>query len=150
MYNDRILPFDLDSEEAVLGSCFIDFEAIAKVADFLLPGDFYREKNQWTFEAMLKLYKEGKPTNQIIVAHELAKTKKLEAVGGAPYISHCISQTPTSVHVRYYAEIVKDCSARRKLIRESHRNINKAYDETKPLRKRGGINLGVNNICDAR
>ena len=118
-YNE-LPPHDLAAEEAVLGSCFIDFEAIAKVS-WLKAEDFYRDKNQWIWGEMLKLHREGKPTNQIIVGHALAQQGKLEAMGGAAYISECIRLTPPSVHVKYYADIVKDCSERRqKLIRATH------------------------------
>ena len=132
-YNE-LPPHDLAAEEAVLGSCFIDFEALAKVA-WLRPEDFYREKNQWVFSAMLKLHQEGKPTNQIIVGHALAQQGKLEAMGGAAYISECIRLTPTSVHVKYYADIVKDCAERRQKLREADKLVREAYKPKLPTKK---------------
>lgn len=134
MYKDSPVPSDLAAEESVLGSCFIDFEAISKIANFLKPEHFYREKNQWVFTAMLRVHAEGKPTNQIIVAHALAGEGKLAAMGGAAYISECIRCTPTSVHVKYYAEIVKDCYERRLKLRKAHHLIAEAYS-AKPQRK---------------
>lgn len=134
MYWDKLPPHDLDAELAVLGSCFIDFKAIFKIADFLKPSDFYREKNQWVFAAMLKLRKEGRPTNQIIVAHELAKEGKLKALGGADYINESVRVTPTSVHVKYYAEIVKDCSERRLKLHKASQLTVEAYDR-KPTKR---------------
>lgn len=138
MYKDvKTPPNDLDSEFAVLGSCFIDFEAISKVASYLTPADFYQEKNQWLFSVMLRLHAEGKPTNQILVAYELAKKNRIDAMGGAAYISWCIAQTPTSVHVKYYADIVKDCSERRGKLRAATQLVNEAYGEksAKPPKK---------------
>jgi len=109
-------PHDLDAEEAVLGSLLIDPEAIDCVVKWLLPQDFYREKNRWTFECCLEAQRWGQPTNQIIVASELARRHQLEASGGAAYISHLVSSTPTSVHVEHYAQIVYRLSFMRKLI----------------------------------
>ena len=128
-------PWDEASETAVLGSCFVDFDAISKVANHLKAADFYREKNQWVWAAMLKLYKDGKPTNQIIVAHALAGEgskgiSKLKAMGGAAYISYCIDQTPTSVHIKYYADIVKDCSERRQKLIRASQLVKEAYSPT--------------------
>jgi len=46
MNDDRMPPYDLDAEEAVLGSLLIESEAAHKVADLLHPSDFYRDRNQ--------------------------------------------------------------------------------------------------------
>ena len=46
MYAERLLPHDMDAEEAVVGSLLIDGEAITTVSSFLKAQDFYREKNR--------------------------------------------------------------------------------------------------------
>jgi len=118
--NIKLPPHDVDSEEAVLGSLLIDPEAIFKVAPLLRPEDFYREKNRWAYESCVSLYDRKEAINQITVAHDLARQQRLEAVGGAPYISHLVSQVPTSVHAEYYANIVRRLSLMRRLIAASN------------------------------
>ena len=115
----KLPPHDLDSEEAVLGSLLIDPEAIYKIAPILKMEDFYREKNRWTYESCISLYERKEAINQITVAHDLARQHRLEAVGGAHYMSHLISQVPTSVHVEHYANIVRRLSTMRRLIAAS-------------------------------
>lgn len=114
--NVKLPPHDLDAEEAVLGSLLIDTEAMAKIAGWLHAQDFYREKNRWTYEACVDLHRRGEPTNQIIIAHEMARRQRLEPAGGAAYLSHLVSQVPTAVHVEYYAQIVQRLAVMRKLI----------------------------------
>ncbi|HEY49845.1 MAG TPA: replicative DNA helicase [Dehalococcoidia bacterium] len=116
----KLPPHDLDAEEAVLGSILIDPEAIVKVNAFLNPNDFYREKNRWTYDSCVQLFDRKEAINQITVAHELARQHKLEAAGGAEYLSHLVSQVPTSVHVEYYANIVRRLSMMRRLISASN------------------------------
>ncbi len=116
----RVAPHDLDAEEAVLGSLLIDPEAIFKVVTSLSAEDFYREKNRWTYECCLLIYERREAINQVTVAHELARRQQLEAAGGAAYLSHLISQVPTSVHVEYYANIVRRLSMMRRLISASN------------------------------
>jgi replicative DNA helicase len=118
--NVKLPPHDLDSEEAVLGSLLIDPEAISKIADILKPEDFYREKNRWTYESCVDLYERMEAINQITVAQDLARRQRLEAVGGAAYMSHLVSQVPTSVHIEYYANIVRRLSMMRRLIAVSN------------------------------
>ena len=48
----------------------------------------------------------------ITIAHELAKRDQLEASGGADYLNHCVSQTPTSVFVAPFSRIDGDSVCR--------------------------------------
>jgi len=135
MNHDRQTPSSLDSEEAVLGSLLIDPEAIETVARILKPDDFFRDKNRWIFQAMLNLYNRKVPNDQITVAHELARKKLLEPMGGTSYLGYLVSEVPTSVHVKYYAEIVKEYSERRELIARGQQMVEDGCNQTKPLKR---------------
>jgi len=92
--------YSLEAEEAVLGSCLIDPEAIFQIT--LKPSDFYRDKNQWVFGAFLSLA-------------DKSEGQKLDAIGGSAYLSHLVANCATSVHIRHYAGIVKKHSLQREL-----------------------------------
>jgi len=113
---ERLPPHNIEAEEAVIGSLLVDPEAILKTTIFLKPEAFYREKNQWLYEACLSLYERNEAINQITVAQELTRQGKLEEVGGVAYLSHLVSVLPTSVHVEYYAQIVHRLAVMRRLI----------------------------------
>jgi len=114
--NERLLPHDIEAEEAVLGSLLIDPDAILKVVTFLKREDFYDDTHASIYEACVSLYQRGDAINQITVAHELNRLERLERVGGASYLSHVIGAVPTSVHVEYYGHIVERMSVMRRLI----------------------------------
>ena len=116
MFAEKLPPHDIEAEEAVIGSLVIDSDAIFKIATFLKTEHFYREKNQWAYEACFFLYERNEAINQVTVAHELARRERLQAVGGAAYLSHLIANVPTSVHVEHYAQIVHRTSVMRRLI----------------------------------
>ncbi len=118
MYGEKLPPHDIDAEEAVIGSLLIDGAAIYKIATFLNQQDFYHEQNQWLYGACLSLYQrpENEAINQITVAQELDRRGKLEACGGAAYLSHLISIVPTSLDIEHYAQIVYRLSVMRHLI----------------------------------
>jgi replicative DNA helicase len=145
--NAKLPPHDLDAEEAVLGSLLIDPEAIFKVVTLLKAEDFYREKNRWTYESCWQLYDRKEAINQITVAHELARRQQLEAAGGAAYLSHLVSQVPTSVHVEYYSNIVRRLSVMRQLISASNQIAAIAYesppDSDDALDRAEGILFGL-------
>lgn len=128
MNDDRMPPCDLDAEEAVLGSLLIDSEAIRKVADVLRPVDFYRDKNQWVYEASFLLHDRDEAINQITVANELARANHLEACGGSDFLSNLILSVPTSVHIEYYAGIVRRLSVMRDIINAADKIAEIGYE----------------------
>ncbi len=116
MTTDKLPPHDIEAEEAVLGSLLVDSGAIYKIATGVAPEDFYREKNLWVYQACFDLSQRNEAIDQVTVAHELSRAARLEAVGGAAYLSHLVSNVATSVHIEHYAQIVHRLSVMRRLI----------------------------------
>jgi len=113
---EKLPPHDTDAEEAVNGSLLIDGSAIYKIDTFLQQQDFYSERNREIYGACLSLYQRNEAINQITVAQELARQEKLEACGGAAYLSHLVASCPTSLDIEHYAQIVYRLSMMRNLI----------------------------------
>jgi len=128
MVTEKLPPHDIDAEEAVIGSLLIAGDAIFKIATYLGPEDFYREKNQWVYEACFSLYERSEVIDQLTAAHELEHRQRLEAVGGPAYLSHLISIVPTSVHIEHYAQIVHRMSLMRRLINAGEQIKALGYD----------------------
>jgi replicative DNA helicase len=116
VHDDRLPPHNIEAEEAVIGSLLIDPEAIRSIDIFLKAEDFFREQNQWLYEACCSLDTRGEAIDEITVAQEMARRGKLENVGGASYLSHLVAIIPTSVHVEHYARIVHRLAIIRRLI----------------------------------
>ena len=116
MYAEKLLPHDINAEEAVIGSLLIDGDCLSRVSHFLRPQDFYREKNRYLYESCLALFQRGEGINQITVAHELSLQNRIDEVGGVSYLSHLIYVVPSPVHVEYYASIVSLTSTQRRVI----------------------------------
>ena len=55
MYAEKLLPHDIEAEEAVIGSMLIDGESFLQISSTLTPDDFYREKNRLCFAACVGL-----------------------------------------------------------------------------------------------
>jgi replicative DNA helicase len=104
VYTEKLPPHDIDAEEAVTGSLLIDGTAIYRISTLLQSPDFYSERNSLAYEACLSLYQRSEAINQITVAQELARREKLEACGGAAYLSHLIAICPTSLDIEHYAQ----------------------------------------------
>src|SRR5512133_1080277 len=103
---DRIPPQNLEAEVSVLGSILLDKEAIVRVADILLPDDFYSDANRLVFEEMLWLYEHHQPIDVVTLTNRLTEKGNLEEIGGATYLSQLASAVPSAAHVVSYAKIV--------------------------------------------
>jgi replicative DNA helicase len=116
MYAEQLPPHDIDAEEAVIGSLLIDGESINRIATLVSPGDFYRDRNRWCYDACQALYQRGDAINQLTVSHELGLGNHFDDIGGPAYLSHLVAMVPTSVHAEHYARIVNRTATMRRLI----------------------------------
>ena len=116
MIAEKLPPHDIEAEEAVIGSLIVDPDAIFKIVTFLAPEDFFDETHKVIYQACLSLHQRNEVINQITVAHELMRQNRLEQIGGAAYLSHLISITPTPLYVEHYARIISNAAAMRRLI----------------------------------
>jgi replicative DNA helicase len=128
MINEKLPPYDVEAEEAVIGSLLIDGDAMLEINTFLKFDDFFTQQNRWSYEACVAVYERNEGINQITVAQELSRIGKLEEVGGAAYLSQIISQVPTSLHIRHYADIVSRLSVMRRLISAANKIAAIGYD----------------------
>ena len=125
---EKLLPQNVEAEEALLGALLIDSDAIATVAPFLRPEDFYRERHAAVYAVRLELYNRNEPGDFVTIVDELERRGKLQDVGGASYLSSLISAVPTAVHAEYYARIVERCSIMRHLIEAGGKIAGLGYD----------------------
>lgn len=112
----RVPPHNLEAEESVLGSLFIDKNAIVKIADWLAPEDFYSHNNARIYEAMIELYSKGDPIDILSVISRLKEKKELKDIGGKSAVTTLATTVPTAGNLVHYAQIVQKSSTRRKLI----------------------------------
>lgn len=110
------LPNNPEAEKATLGSVLLNREAMIPIAPLLTPPDFYQEKHAWIFEAMLACYNERIPPDTRTVAFALERAGQLGHIGGLPYLNELTDAVVTSYHVEHYANVVRECARKRKLI----------------------------------
>src|SRR5579872_5646869 len=108
-------PQNLEAEASLLGALLIDSEAIVKIADHIHAADFYDERHERIFEAILKLYEQHKAIDVLTLADQLKNSGYLEGIGGPAYLTQLTNFVPTAAHVEQYADIVSQKSLRRRL-----------------------------------
>jgi replicative DNA helicase len=100
---DKLQPHNVEAEEAVLGSILIDPDAIIRISTFLQSTDFYVERHNWVYEAILDLHEQRQPADLVTLSDELERRQQLDEIGGAAFLTGLMNVTPTSIHVEFYA-----------------------------------------------
>ena len=113
---DKVLPHNIEAEQAVLGALLLNWNAMAEVVSILRPDRFYSTQNQVIFEALVNLYSKSVTGDTISLINELTVQQKLDKAGGAAYIASLTDTVPSSANIGYYTEMVLDRAARRDLI----------------------------------
>lgn len=127
-YGGKIAPHSEQLEETVLGQIMICEDAISDVMNLLKKDVFFVPKNQDVFEAMECVAKSNIPITLISVIQKLQEQEKLEAIGGASYITDLTMRVASSANVEYNAKLLVQKYIQRELIRVSALIADKAFD----------------------
>ena len=130
MYAEKLLPHDIEAEEAVVGALLINSDSFLRVSHLIKPDDFYRERNRSCFTACVDLFQRSEAIDQVTLARELSRTNQLETVGGMSYLSHLISITPNSANAEFYAQLIARTATMRRLIDAASRISTLGYEDT--------------------
>ena len=104
----RELPYSQEAELAVIGSALTNSHSVAESVEILRPSDFYFPQNKEIFSVILDLFNENAAIDFITVSNKLSQSDKLEAVGGIAYLRNAATNVPTTRHVTYYSQIIKE------------------------------------------
>ena len=130
-----VMPANLNAEQAVLGALLIDSAAIDDVSALLRPSDFYRERHEWIYQAILTIHERNEPIDFVTIVDEIDKSNHLEQIGGSSYITELLSSTPTAMYATHYATIVKRSAMQRRLIAAAGKIAEIAYDSNFDISK---------------
>ncbi len=131
----RTPPQNTEAEASLLGALLIDTDAIVKIADIVTVIDFYEERHQRIYEAIIQLYEKRQPIDVLTLSDQLKGTGFLDMVGGPSYLTELTNFVPTAAHVEQYAQIVAQKALRRRLIKASQDIVGLGYDESKGLQE---------------
>ena len=129
----KVPPHDIEAEQAVLGSCLTDKDAVMDSIEKLKPESFYRDDNKLIFEAISNLYNRSEPIDLITVKDELTSMDSFEKIGGYEYLATLPDKVPTTSNVQKYIEIVEEKSTLRNLIKTANEIIELGYDQTEDV-----------------
>jgi len=99
------------------------------VTGLLVVEDFYDPSLGLIYGAMLELFVRNRPIDLLTVREVLDDQKKLEGIGGNAFLAELASSIFVSSNIFQYAQIVKNKSVLRKLIRSGNEIMLYGHDE---------------------
>lgn len=127
----RLAPHSVESEDALLGSLFIDPSRLDVVKPLVTPNDFFLIKNGVVYQAMLDVAAVKDPIDLVTVSDRLEACGKLESVGGHAAVARYLGTVPTSVNAEFYARHIAMKAQRRALLSYVDDVRELAYDEVR-------------------
>jgi replicative DNA helicase len=124
----RVLPHNLDAEASILGGILLRNDVLTQL-DTLEVEDFYDHKHKVVFQAIRNLEAAARPIDVVTLENEIAKSGKLEAIGGVAFLGELTLRVPTADNVLAYAEIVTDKHQARKLMLAAGEISERGYED---------------------
>ncbi len=121
-----VMPYNLDAEQAVLGSILIEPSCMENAVDKINAESFFLPQHKAIYSAMITMYTSSKAIDPVIIADALAKEKHYDTAGGREYLLQLAQTVPSTANVDYYINIVREQSYLRALISVSNDIIDKA------------------------
>ena len=123
----RVLPQNMEAEQAVVGSMIMDKEAISVASEMLTGDDFYSKQYGVVFDTMVELNDQGKAVDPVTLQDRLRVKDVPPEMVSLDFIRDIMRSVTTSANVKYYAGIVAEKSTLRKLIRLNQEIENTCY-----------------------
>jgi replicative DNA helicase len=128
--SERELPHNVEAERTVIASILIDNSAFDRTANIVTAVDFRIDLHRRVYEAILAM--EGQGVDLLTLREKMREVGSFKDGDSTRIAAILDVGTPNIAQVERYAEIVRDCSLRRRVIVECHR-LQKAAGENAPI-----------------
>ena len=112
----KLPPQNLDVEEKIIASVFINASVFEKIESILKPEDFYKNAYRLIFQAFVNLRADGQKIDIETVVVELEKSGNLQKAGGQRGLLKILNNAPVSLNPEGHAGLIKECALKRKIL----------------------------------
>ncbi len=128
MAESKLPPHSLEAEQSVIGGLLLSEKAWDDVAGAIYEGDFYREDHRLLYRGLADLADRNQPRDLVTLTEWLRTNDLLEKAGGATYIGQLAADIPSAANIKAYADIVRERSVMRQLIRAGDQITTSSFD----------------------
>lgn len=110
-----------------MSSIFMSNDSICEVMGIITPNDFYGARNKIIYKNLLQMYENRSPIDALTFSSHMGEG--IKDIGGISYVSEVIAASVTSQNIKSYAQIVKEHSHYRELLKILENSRNKLEKE---------------------
>lgn len=122
-----IPPHSTEAEQAVLGGIMLSNQHWDGIAERVIAEDFYTFAHKAIFQTMEELMRNQTPIDLITLDQALKAKGISNSVGGFAYLADLSNNTPNTINILAYAEIVREKAILRELIAVGNRIAENSY-----------------------
>src|SRR5277367_5163105 len=123
----RVVPHNIEAEQALLGSILVNNIAHERVGEILEPEHFYDPVHGRIYGAITTLINRGQIADPKTLRGLFESDPALASLGGAQYLADLASSVITIINAEDYARLIHDLYLRRQLIILGEDVVNEAY-----------------------
>lgn len=112
-------PHSLEAEQAFLGALLYDNPLHEQVSAWLKPAHFYDPVHGRIYQRVAEMIHRGQLADAVTVKNSFERDSGIKDIGGAEYLAELLTGSADSAAAIAYAELIRDMSLRRELIRLS-------------------------------
>ena len=122
-----IPPHSTEAEQAVVGGIMLSNQHWDGIAERVIAEDFYTFAHKAIFQTMEELMRNQTPIDLITLDQALKAKGISDSVGGFAYLADLSNNTPNTINILAYAEIVREKAILRELIAVGNRIAENSY-----------------------
>lgn len=120
--------FNIEAEQAVLGTIILNNEYLNRVSEFLREEHFYEPAHQKIYTQIIhNIEKVNIVANQVTLKQFFESDPTIKAIGGALYLSTLLSSASAIIDIADYGRLIYDLSLKRQLVMIGEEIVIKAY-----------------------
>ena len=121
--------FNIEAEQAVLGTIILNNEYLNRVIEFLRPHHFYDVAHQRIYEQIIHNIDQVQiVANQVTLKQFFDSDVAVKAVGGSLYLPTLLSAASTIIDIADYGRLIHDAALKRELVMVGEDLVNDAYN----------------------
>tara|TARA_Y100000590_G_scaffold81038_1_gene90056 strand:+ start:11705 stop:13165 length:1461 start_codon:yes stop_codon:yes gene_type:complete len=117
--NLRIVPMNLEAEQALLASLLTSNSVYERISDFLKPEHFYDDINGKIFEAISKLVEKNQLADPLTLKNYFLQKDEMELIGGDRYLIELAKNSTILSNTLEYGKLIYDLYQRREILKLS-------------------------------
>lgn len=111
---DKLAFENVEAEQCCLGAALQDKRSVDRLREMEIS-DFTEPEHRVLYEAIIEVDAKHQPVDLVTMHTALSEKNKLQLIGGDSFLMQLINHVPSTANMNTYVQIVRECTARRKL-----------------------------------